>query len=166
MKVKGVAPLIAFVFLVLFAITISIVVGGWIIPLTEDQAKNVKTSTQLKLSCQYANLYITSAMLNCSNSCLAGTRHNLTIQIKNTGSIPLTLTNAIIQNKTGVTSIFNWNETKTISSNSILTLENNSFTSCSGYDNQTKMEKITVNSVECPGAYDSISSSYVSFDQC
>lgn len=166
-KMKGVSPLIAFVFLVLFAIVMASVISGWLIPLTQKEANTVRNQTQQKIACQYADLFIVSASLNCSNSCNAGTRHNISLQIKNTGSVPVTISNVYIQNKTGVIASFNWNETYTLSTGTIITLENNSFTSCSGYDNQTKMDKIILNSDDCPSyAYDSIASDQVAFRDC
>lgn len=164
---KGVSPLIAFVFLVLFAVVMSSVISGWLIPLTQKEANTVRNTTQQKISCQYADIFITTASLNCSSSCGSGTRHNLSLQIKNTGSVPVMLSSVYIQNKTGTVSSFDWNETYTLSAGTVLTLENNSFTSCSGYDNATKMDKIIVNSVDCPSyAYDSITSDYVTFNNC
>ena len=163
---RGISAYLAAVLLVLFTVVISTMVGAWLSSLSEKEAGEIRNTTKTKLSCQYAYLSISSALFNCSGNCAAGTSHNLTLQLRNSGSVSLNVDSIYVRNATGNMTTLSLNETKVLSAGSVITLENISVSDCTWFNSSARLEKITVNAMNCPEAMDSIPGTNTNFDRC
>ena len=162
---KGVQQLIAFAVLISMAVTIALIVSGWLIPFIKEQTGTVGNQTTGKLACQYAFLYIKNVTYNCSTDCSVNAARNLTVEVENSGSVKIWIDNIYIRNTTGVLFSFSLNETKALSSGDIVRIENISTMLCSGINNS--IDKVSIITTNCPGtAYDSFPGSDVTFLDC
>lgn len=80
MRKKGVSPLVASVLLISFAVTIGILVMGWLSGLTKTTTNTVSTSTGTAVGCSSASISIDDVYIVGN-----GTNSNVTVIIKNTG---------------------------------------------------------------------------------
>jgi hypothetical protein len=162
---KGINELITFAVLVSMAIVIAIIVSGWLIPFSNEQTGTIENQTRDKLICQDAYLYIKNVTYNCSSECSVSAIRNLSIEVKNSGTVKIRIDNVYIINTTGSFFSFALNETKTINIDDTIILENISTMACSGINNS--ISKVRVISTNCPGtAYDNFPGSDVSFLSC
>jgi lipopolysaccharide export LptBFGC system permease protein LptF len=162
---KGINELITFAVLVSMAVTIAMIVSGWLIPFSREQTGTIENQTREKLACQDASLYIKNVTYNCSSDCSVNTIRNLTIEVKNSGTLKIRIDNIYIINTTGSFFYFSLNETKTINIDDTIILENISTMACSGINNS--ISKVRVIATNCPGtAYDNFPGSDVTFLDC
>jgi archaellum component FlaG (FlaF/FlaG flagellin family) len=163
---KGLSTLVSAVMVILITVTASILVASWLTTTTSQRTETIKNQTKEKLNCVYADMYIESATFDCNSDCSPGISHNLTVSVRNSGTIQLSIDKMYIQNTTGDTFEFTLSS-MSLSTGESGTLENISTSDCTGYNSSTKIEKIIVNSANCPSdAYDTIDGDDVTFNNC
>ena len=162
---KGIHQLVVFIILIVMAVTIAIMVHSWLVPFSREQTGTIENQTKEKLACEYASIYIKNVTYNCSSDCSVNATRNLTVEIKNSGTVTVNIDNIYIKNTTGVLFSFALNETKTVLTGNIVKLENISTMACSGINNS--IDKVRVITTNCPGtAYDNFPGSDVNFINC
>jgi len=162
---KGITPFVEAIFLIVIAVAVSTVIAGWLSTLSTERSEAITNSTKTQLHCQFGSLYIKSASYNCSGSCAAGTAHNLTATVVNSGKISVNINKIFVQNTTGTVFSFDLNETTLIDPGTTKVVTNISTESCSGI-NRT-IDKVVVNSIECPStAFDSMPGGDVTYVSC
>lgn len=161
---KGISPLIASVLLVVITVVASIFISGWLSTTTRTQSNVIRNNTQTQLQCQYADLYIKTANYTCNNNCTTGTLHTTSMTVANSGKKTLTFDSIYIRNTTGVVTVLALNETKILNVGDTLAISNTTRATCTGINNS--IELITINSLNCPTAFDSIDGSEVTYVTC
>lgn len=143
---KGISPMLSAVLLIVIAVAASVVVSSWVSSISEEQASNIQNTTQTKLGCQFADMFIKNVTYNCNNDCSAGTAHNTTLFITNSGKKTLRINNIAIQNTTG--SIFSLVTNEDIAVGDTIRVSNVSSETCNGINNS--IEDVIVTSPTCP----------------
>lgn len=162
---KGVSPLIAAVLLVIITVVASTLLAGWLSTTSTSQAGRIRNNTITQLQCQYSDMYIKNATYSCGGNCTAGTQHTTTVTIVNSGKRTITIDRLHIRNTTGIVTLLNLNESKTITVGNALTVTNTTRDTCTGINNS--IEFIEVSSIECPAtAYDSLDSGDLVYTSC
>ncbi len=162
---KGISPLIASVLLISITVVTSIFLSGWLSTITTSQTKVIQNTTQTRLQCQYADLYVKNANYTCNNNCTAGTLHTTTLTVVNSGKKTLTIDTIYLRNTTGVVTALALNETKVLNVGDSLVISNTTRATCAGINRS--IELITVTSLNCPTtAYDSTESSEITYVTC
>ncbi|HLD38759.1 MAG TPA: archaellin/type IV pilin N-terminal domain-containing protein [archaeon] len=162
---KGVSSMIAAVLLVLITIVASVFLSGWLTSTSSAQAERIKNNTNTQLQCQFADMYIKNVTYSCGGNCTTGTQHTTTVTLVNSGKKSLSISSIYILNTTGVVTVLNLNETKTLSVSDALTITNTSRDTCSGINGS--IEAVTVSSLNCPAtAYDSADVGRITYASC
>src|SRR3989338_2343251 len=162
---KGVSSMIAAVLLVLITIVASVFLSGWLTSTSSAQAERIKNNTNTQLQCQFADMYIKNVTYSCGGNFTTGTQHTTTVTLVNSGKKSLSISSIYILNTTGVVTVLNLNETKTLSVSDALTITNTSRDTCSGINGS--IEAVTVSSLNCPAtAYDSADSGRITYASC
>ena len=162
---KGVSSLLAAVLLVLITIVASVFLSGWLSTTSSTQAERIRNNTNTRLQCQFADMYIKNVTYSCGGNCTTGTQHTTTVNIVNSGKKSLSISSIYILNTTGVVTVLNLNETKTLRVSDSLTISNITRATCSGINNS--IEAVTVSSLNCPAtAYDSADSGRITYASC
>ena len=157
--------MIAAVLLVLITIVASVFLSGWLSSTSSTQAERIKNNTNTQLQCQYADMYIKNVTYSCGGNCTTGTQHTTTVTLVNSGKKSLSISSIYILNTTGVVTVLNLNETKTLSVSDALTITNTSRDTCSGINGS--IEAVTVSSLNCPAtAYDSADVGRITYASC
>lgn len=97
----GVSSFISAVMLVLIAVSIAVMVSGWVISLSEDRTEKIRNLTSDKLNCQYASLYIRNVSYDCNSKCFSGSPYMINATIENAGTVPLDIVDIVVKLDTG-----------------------------------------------------------------
>ena len=79
MPPKGISPLIATILLIAFVIAVGGILSGWLISFSKERTEEARIKGETDIKCSYANLYISDADWN-------DTQTRLSLTIENTGS--------------------------------------------------------------------------------
>lgn len=159
---KGLSQVITTTLLILIAITVSILVSAWLSSLTKTETGGIQNRTQVRLSCERGYLTITSVYYNCSNDCSADINHTITLNIRNTGEIKLSLDKIYVINKTGTTYTLIPNVTS-LDISEIKTIGNVSRDSCGGFNKTIDEIMITTG---CSNVYDTFPGVDIVYQNC
>lgn len=162
---KGISPLISAVLLIAIVVSMSLIVSQWSSGLSKDQAAKIRNSTEQRLSCQFANLYVKNVTFFCNNNCSSGARHTINVTVVNSGTRTVEISSFTLRNTTGNLTVFSLNETKNIQAGASLLALNVTFGSCTPFNNT--IDRIIVSSLNCPSnAYDSFPGGSIVYAGC
>lgn len=162
---KGVSLMLSAVLLVGLALGLGLITSDFVSKLSKERTQQLTNITKEKLNCQFANLYIRNASLDCNNNCASGTSHTFQVTVVNSGKKPVTIDNIYVRNTTGTLFAFYANGTKELNASEVLTIANTSTSSCA--DINRTIDRVIVSSLNCPDtAFDSMPGGDVVFSRC
>lgn len=98
---KGISSFLSAVLLVLIAISIAVIVSGWVVSFSEDRSEKIRNVTSDKFNCQYASLYIKNVSYDCNNACFTGSPYKINATIENIGNVPIDIVDVVVKLDTG-----------------------------------------------------------------
>lgn len=162
---KGVSVLISAVLLIALALTLGLIAADFSSKTSKGRAEQVRDIAKERLDCQFANLYIRNASLDCNNNCTSGISHTLNVTVVNSGKKAVQIDNVYVRNNTGALFTFFANGTKELNASDVLVISNTSTTACGGI-NRT-IDRVIVSSNNCPNtAFDALPGGDVVFVRC
>lgn len=161
----GASLMLSAIVLVGITVVLGLITSEFVSKVSKERAAQVKNITKERLDCQFTNLYIRNATLNCNNNCSSGISHTISVTIVNSGTKPVQIDNIYVSNTTGSLFTFYANGTKVLNASDVTTLSNTSTAACGGM-NRT-IDRVRVISNNCPTtAFDSLPGSDVAFQNC
>ena len=162
---KGISSFISAAIIILITISLGVLVSQWIVTVSKERTEDISSTTKYKLACEYAGIYIDNVTYDCSSTCAAGTAHNITVKVVNSGQKSLSISKIYVTNTTGNLFTLNVNETKTIEAGTFMNLINISLDTCSGINGS--IDKVSISSMNCSEtAHDEYPGSSVSYVSC
>ena len=160
------SPVFSAVLLVLAVVAIGGMVSFWMLDFSKDTSDDISGKSKNELNCAYSDFFIKTVKLDCNNDCSSGKNHNLNITIKNNGRINVNVTTVYVVNSSGGLYGFDLGLSSSLVAGQTITASLNFSESCFGFNSSKSIDKIYVNSVNCPKARSSILGRDVEFSNC
>ncbi|MFC2142988.1 LamG domain-containing protein [Candidatus Aenigmatarchaeota archaeon] len=86
---KGVSPLVSGTMFILITVIIATLVAGWLTTVSNERSSELQNTTQEKLRCQNADLFINKLYYDCNMNCFTGIPYKIDANMRNSGSLLL-----------------------------------------------------------------------------
>lgn len=98
---KGISPVLEGIIAIAITLSISLIVGNFLLSSSGISVKTVENQTGQKLATIYTSFYISNTTIDANFDCTEGINHTINITLRNTGQKSVTINNIVFESVNG-----------------------------------------------------------------
>lgn len=163
---KGASELVAGAIMIVIAVTVSSVIGTFLMSSARQASTNITETAEQQVKCKYSDFMVRTASFDPGGDCTSGVNHTLQMTIKNTGKVKMNIGNVYVETSDG--KLVNFAINQNISAGDTKTFYATSEAECVSFLGQTltgytgRIAAIRISSETCPAA-DVVPKEYITF---